>query len=182
MRDTDRTVYDTGTTQSIQQSYQRLSFGTPNGGFEVFCTHLASGPNDVPRKKREQQLDELTDAISDRQDDRGEWPKVVVGDFNVHADKSFGDDDELDYEEMLDTMGDVDMQEALLTHGGPVGKTGHPTCRPDSDDDGWFSPHCHCDDYELSRLENGSAGGWLDYVFVEHPRSAYSIDIDLSRI
>lgn len=183
IRRTNRTVYDTGTVQSIQQSYQRLSIGTPNGGFEVFCTHLASGPNDVPRKKRKQQLDELTDAISDRQDDLGEWPKVAVGDFNVHADRDFGDDAKLDYEGMLDAMGDVDMQEAWLTYGGPVGKSGHPACRPDSDDEGRFSPHCHCDDYELSRLrEVGRDGGRIDFAFVEKPKPGHSVTLDVSRI
>lgn len=183
----DRVVFDTNPASAIQVSYQRLGITVDvpgDAGFDLFLTHL-SADQDPPigsrAKKRGEQLEELASAIAGRQDDRPGWPKIVVGDLNVHADSDFEHFERADYRELLEDMNEIGLQDAWLTHGGPVGRTIRP--RSHAAADGRFDGHCHRDDFELSQLaSDGRDPGRLDYVFVERLRSRHEVTVDLSRI
>jgi endonuclease/exonuclease/phosphatase family metal-dependent hydrolase len=197
----EKKVYDTNPPSAIQESFQRIEIEAGHddvdAGFELFLTHLSAnisvlGGKIKLRKKRKEQIDELVSAIETRQSEEGKpgWPKIAVGDFNVHAHEGFPDSEKADYEYLLARMDDAGMSDAWLTHGGPIGRTIEPHsgldpgsntgCSNTSEKERRSDPYCQYDDFDFVGGKRYS--GRLDYVFIEEPRSRHAVSLDLSRI
>lgn len=161
-----------------------------NPRFELFVTHLQGVFGEIPGTdvdegfwdKKQQtkmaQLEELIDEIRERNDEKPQHPKIVMGDFNVHSRGRGGFDDRSGvlkgqyYSDLMLGMQEVGMQEVWLTFGGPgpnnkecPNKADGYLCDP-------FTPHS----------KNYYRGDRLDYVFIEKPRPEHELQIDISRV
>lgn len=155
-------------------------------GFEIIATHLDAFDKKRDKKIRRGQLNDLVNLISDRQKTRASWPKLLVGDLNIHSTKdrkfcgrgvgnyepSDVDCKRISYTYLLERMSDVGMQDAWLTHGGPARHTGAKDCKTRDDE----TAICHCKDFHKM------GGDRLDYVFVERPKQSHDVQLDLSRM
>lgn len=164
------------------------------GNVDVFLTHANSKQKrdegvlfDDHFAVREQNINTVLEAVHSHGKDAN--VTVVCGDLNVR-----GDFDQYDW--LLRRMDEYDLHDAYLTRGGIETSTSYYDDDLIEDDSDRYTPncrrhgeHCHCDDYVV-RDETANTRGAkyvhhnrrLDYVFVEEPRSAHALDLDLLRI
>lgn len=164
---------------SPPRGWQRLDVGlevpgVQNAGIEIFVTHLRPYNQESDVSERHAQVREMARLVNRRREERPSWPKIVVGDLNVHSNRE-------NYDFLLNTFAGANLQDAWLTHGGPAGHTHDPgQCRLTSRSGvgtEQFAPHV-CDDFVTDHY----GGSRLDYIFVEQPRPEHAISLDLSRI
>lgn len=152
------------------------------GRVDLFVSHTGGNLRDIRT---------LRDTIRSTSDPQN--PTLLVGDMNI-------DPGQEKFNEMLDILGEVGLQDAWLTRGGIEGVTDieHTTdpgeelvgCRnyerpgPDGE------PVCACDDYPVADPEGTTRRERyhhhdrkrIDYVFLERPRARHAINLDVSRI
>lgn len=166
------------------KGYQRVRVrvdgldGVEDAGFVLFLTHLRAENNENARDDRIDQIQQLRDAVERSQQDYPGWPVVVVGDLNVWS-RGHTDPDYDNYPTLLRQFGQVGLQDAWLTHGGPAGGTlNFDACREvDPPFGSTANMPCICDD-----LADGHyTANRLDYVFVEEPKPRHDITVDLPR-
>jgi hypothetical protein len=181
------------------------------GNVDVFLTHTNSQHNDLEsgespgkhQRIRKQNIGVVLDAV----DVHGSRKNVTVvcGDLNIR-----GDYDEYDW--LLRKMNDFGLHDVYLTHGGIETSTSYydiargtgsisdeltGVIKEVTEDGGSRYPEkcrrhgdlCHCDDYVVSDQDATKRGEKyehhnkrLDYIFVEKPRPAHTIDLDLLRV
>jgi len=189
-QDTWESVYDVDVSPDPPwdtfDGAQRVTVGVDlprveDAAFDLFLTHLDPYETDRNRRERRKQLDLLTAQIESRRETHGQYPKVLMGDMNIHSVKRFGDDDLIDYEMLLRKLHDVGMQSIRLTRGGPAtsgNKCTVPDDAPGHEDPASCLPACYCAPF----VDDEVGKNWIDYVFVERPREEHAIDLDLSRM
>lgn len=155
-----------------KEGWQRFDIELPSDrfgedvGFEIISTHLDSGNSGMDIGIRENQLRDLAAIIEDRQSARPNWPKLLMGDLNIHSQRE-------NHTFLLEELSAVDMQDAWQTYGGPARRMGKGSCEPRTDPDEQI---CHCADFH----EMG--GNRFDYVFLEEPKEVHDVRLDLSRM
>ncbi len=176
-------------------SYLEVDLGVGTGNVDLFHTHMQAGAEPGARNG---QLSELLSAVE--RHSRPENVTVVGGDMNYdHRDWKLKG--QPNYERLLSAMGEADLQEVWLTHGGIESTTGNidvtadPAALPFCEGAG--GPDCGCRDYLVDdpsgatrgeKYRNCTGGDCdtnntkLDYVFVERPKPAHRIDLDLRRV
>lgn len=138
------------------------------GTLDIYLTHTDAGTDSGDLKSRVRQVNELTDAIKQRQIDYPEHITMAVGDFNMYSSK-------LEYPRLVDHMwSSCSMRDVWLTRGGKAGAThAFPTKCTISG-----PPDCACDDYN-----SGDYGGdRLDYIFIQEPKPEHTMNLDMSRV
>lgn len=162
------------------------------GTIDLFTTHMISGggllsPGDIPfvnptpaPEFRAAQIKQMRDFILEHQ--KSENITVVTGDFNVNAenpDHAHGEDL---YTTLTDAMGEADLYDAWVEHGGSVGTTfikGHPglergRVHPEKpkyfDDTGEYRDYPDIDDRRI------------DYVFIQEEQPSHSFEIEVESL
>lgn len=200
-------IYHRTGPDAITKGYQHVPVSTPEGGFDLFLTHLRPGNKSKQNRTRKNQLAELAAWVWHRQKTKSEWPKVVVGDMNLHAknptqyrllDKflyqgNFQDlPSDLCAEIKLTTgmdvcgkQADLRLQDCWLTRGGParntLSKQDWTLKGPTPGDHGGRPGEwgtCYADDF----CDTGKDGQRIDHVFVSEPRSAHETRVDIGRM
>lgn len=149
--------------------------GVEDAGIEVYVTHLHPYNQDQDVRDRKKQYRELRDMVNHRRRNvRPEWPRLVIGDMNVHSHKEH-------YADMLETLAGANLQDAWLTHGGPAGDTHNADrCSPNLRarvGRQSYAPHV-CDDF----VSDHFGGSRIDYIFVEKPHPDHAVNVDISRM
>lgn len=175
------------------RGYQRHTIDVDGGseltGFELFSTHLEGNQTETAQEKKIKQLQELTDAVADRQQDRRTrgLPKIVVGDLNFGS-KDPGYHGDRDLHDLVDEFAAVDMDDAWTTRGGPIGDTHGGEIprslrvgKPYPDRTGTDLETCYCGEFDTDDYKNDNITR-LDYVFVEKPKPHHDVTIDISRM
>jgi len=182
----DVTDYNYSTGGLSRKGWQRVDIelsvpGVENAGVELFITHLRAGDKADRRDDRHQQLFRLLLQVRGRQMDgvRPEWPKIVMGDINIHSreENEYDGTTVNDYDHLLERMAEEDMQDAWLTHGGPSSGTRDEPYHEFQPNPAGSGP-CHCRDFDQSTYD----GDRLDYVFIEKPKPEHTITIDVPRM
>ena len=146
----------------------------------MFVTHLqgiSGSAEDRQQQAKLSQLRTLADEIRERNREKPEQPKLLLGDFNVHsAGRGLSDDSGVErgeyFSDFMYQMHDVGMQEAWLTYGGPG---------PDNSDCPITDDEWTCDSFEPHE-QGYYQGNRLDHAFVEVPRPEHRLHLDVSRV
>lgn len=150
-----------------------------NPKFEVFVTHLQAQWGawiDRAQQTKLSQMRELRDEIAERNDEKPNQPKIVMGDFNIHSQNGGYDGvpNAQYFGNFMQQMRSVGMQDVWLTYGGPGPANSDCNLRADNSCDP-FVPK------DGESRQNYYRGNRLDYVFVEKPRPEHDVHVDVSR-
>jgi endonuclease/exonuclease/phosphatase family metal-dependent hydrolase len=158
--------------------------GSPK--FEVFVTHfqpVTAGNVDAKLQTKIDQMRELANEIQERNREKPQHPKILLGDLNIHSGgrgKGFSSDEFIDddsgvakgqyFSNLMQQMHSVGMQDAWLTYGGPG-----PANKECSKIDGYL-----CDPFNPENKDYFCSSR-IDYAFIEEPRPDHALQIDVSR-
>lgn len=153
-----------------------------NPKFEIFITHLQPVRKDHYEDQKQSakiaQMVKLREEIEERIDEKPEWPKIVMGDFNIHSSgrgKAFGADSGIEkgeyFSNFMYQMYSVGMQNIWLTYGGP----GEPNNECENKENNYL-----CNPF-LPNEEKYYQGNYIDYAFIEKPQPEHELQIDITR-
>lgn len=199
-------IYEQVGPDAITKGFQLVPVSTPEGGFDLFFTHLRPGGGKLANTTRGKQVAELAAWVWRRQKNKPEWPKVVVGDMNLHGknpteyelldrflykgdftalpQRLCGDIEQATGMDVCGKQVDLRLQDLWLTRGGPARSTlSKPETwalkRPTPGEDASNGEGtCYVDDF----WDVDGEGQRIDHVFVSEPRPAHETRLDIGRL